>query len=84
MSPVSTEIDYRPVLRARIEQEVTALLLAGSSLDPRPDYASLGYMSNSHLGYALFEEGELICGLPVRINRMEPRTIRVGEQKTTW
>lgn len=87
--PTENLTDYSVEIRAQIEREVTALKLImegdGQEWDGRgwsaddvvAQYCTIGYLINLHHGQTLYAEGDLIAGLPVRIDRVNPRTIRV-------
>lgn len=66
--------DYSSTIRAQIEREVAALQ---RELRHKAQYVELGYLVNTHHGKALFETGDRVGGLPMRIDRTLPRTIRV-------
>ncbi len=79
--------NYAPVIRAQIERDVARLKrsLEDSRFSPdvepvesiRAEYVELGYLLNTHHGQAIYAEGDLICGLPVRLGKVPPRTISV-------
>lgn len=66
--------DYTATIRAQIEREVAGL---ARDLPHKPQYVEVGYLLNAHHGKALFESGDTVAGVPVRIDRSLPRTIRV-------
>lgn len=79
--------DYSAEIKAEIERDVKVLIerLAFKEDDGwepvnRVDaqYIELGALINLHHGRDLYAEGDHICGVPVRIDRDQPRTIRVG------
>lgn len=72
--------DYTATIRAEIERDVLALkqrLERSYPMDDCPtheagaraQYVELGYLVNSHRGQAIYVEGDLIAGLPVRLAR---------------
>ncbi len=81
--------EYSSQIRREIERDVARLIEAVKGYSPEggwetvydnqpvPEYILLGYMINMHRGYSLYEEGDLIHGLPVRIVHYTPRTISV-------
>lgn len=84
---------YATQIRAEIEREVKGLIAkvkVRGNLDYRPTEAItpqcvwLGYIINSCRGKALYEEGELIEGIPVRWDRSEQRSITVDAGKVEF
>ena len=72
--PTDTLTYYATTILAQIGREVENLK---QQLGYRPQYIELGYLVNTHHGYPLLEQGDLVAGVPVRIDRANPRTIRV-------
>lgn len=82
--PSDTLTDYSATIRVQIENDVRRLkwILEGKRQADQEDYVNaqyveLGYLVNSHHGERLFNEGDLICGIPVSLDGTNGRTIRV-------
>lgn len=86
-SPSSVLPDYSTSIRAQIEETVKRLEgdmeNKGYSDDYHPvydvsaQYVMVGYIINTHHGYPIYGEGDMVCGLPVRLDRNHPRSITV-------
>lgn len=86
-SPSSVLPDYRPVIRAQIEEAVKELKdrleNKGYSDDYYPtddvvaEYVLVGYLINTCHGEGVFNEGDMIEGVPVRLDRSHIRSITV-------
>ncbi len=82
--------DYSSTIRAQLEREVQGLRFAmereGNYIDhyewPLDDvvaqYVRVGYLNALHHGQSVINEGDMLGGLPVRIDRYNSRTISVG------
>ena len=77
---------YTAQIRAEIERDVRELVnrLKGRygieympTLPIHPDYILLGHLINTHRGRSLYQEGDRIEEVPVKICRDAPRTITV-------
>ena len=97
MPPTIAEpvVDYSATIRAEIEGEVARMLESfhrSRRCDPsmRPArYVVLGYTVAAHRGRILYRDGDIIHGLPVKINRSASRLIEVndgvcGAARATW
>lgn len=71
-------------IRAEIEHDVKELIVRlkgqyGVEYMPtspiEPDYILIGYLINTHRGRSLYQDGDMIAGVPVRVDRTAPRTI---------
>lgn len=84
---MDTLVDYSPTIRAEIEREVERLKTRLENVEDFDgdwvrvgvvaQYVEMGHLVNTHHGKILYSEGDLICGLPVRLGRCLSRTIRV-------
>lgn len=80
-------MDYVPIIREQIIRDVRKLRTEqSSSCGSNPAYVSLGYLLNSHKGYPVFQEGEIIDGLAVKITSQRDQlfTIGIGAAKCNW
>lgn len=75
-------IDFSAQIKAQIEREVRKLkerlearYYSGNLV--KAEYVLLGYTLYLHRGKELYQSGETIGGLPVRIDRSESRSILV-------
>lgn len=68
-------MDHVPVIRAQIARDIAALKREFRSAEP--EYVTVGYLIATHRGQDIVKEGELIEGLPVRIDRVQMRTLSV-------
>lgn len=88
---VESRPDYSSIIREEIERDVAGLItrvkkayrqLEGDGWEwsegiNEPQYVLLGYTINMHAGRDIFTEDDLICGLPVFIDRYNIRSITV-------
>lgn len=73
MEGMETLTDYSPTIRAEIEREVARV----REDRPYARWVRLGYLTNSHRGRFLYEEGSSVGGLPLFIDRNDPHMFGV-------
>lgn len=69
-----TLTDYTAIIRGQIERDVAMLK---GRLRVTAQYAEIGYLVNTHHGLPIYADGDVVCGLSVRISPY-PRIVRVG------
>lgn len=87
-------MDYTRQIRAQIQGDIERLVdtlpQVVDSWYIIPRYVTLGYVVNSHHGRPLFNAGDTIDDLPVRISYTNPRAITVHsnhdsiKRSTSW
>ncbi len=92
--PTDTLTDYSATIRAQIERDVARLVaeLKGQLRDPEcaedwedlTPYIELGSLVNTHHGLDLYQRGDLIMGMVVRVGDAPARTIRLCADKVAF
>ena len=78
MGSAMPTVDYAPVIRAEIEREIERLKRdLEAKHNPRATRATVGYLRVMHRGEQLVQDGEMLAGLPVTIDRAYLGTIAV-------